>query len=228
MSGPPPCTTIGLIPTYLSSTTSRANSSRSAGSSIAAPPYLITTVLPWNSRMYGSASRRVPTSRMPGLGRVLGVDGHVAVGEVGEEDLRLVAIPGEADHVLDLLARDARGERLGVVRHGGPPLAHRHALDDDVDRELAQQRVERLAEGELVLGLLLDRHAAAPAAHEEHGVVRRELAVDGDPVERALDRDAEQQVGGLRAERGVGLHEAEHRREARLDHPGALGLGTDR
>ena len=61
MSGPPPCTTIGFRPTYLSSTTSRANSSRSAGSSIAAPPYLITTVLPWNSRMYGSASSSVPT-----------------------------------------------------------------------------------------------------------------------------------------------------------------------
>ena len=60
MSGPPPCTTIGLRPTYLSSTTSRANSSRSSGSVIAAPPYLMTTVLPWNSRMYGSASRSVP------------------------------------------------------------------------------------------------------------------------------------------------------------------------
>src|SRR3954469_11746662 len=31
---------------------------------IAAPPILITTVLPWNSRMYGSASRSVPTSRI--------------------------------------------------------------------------------------------------------------------------------------------------------------------
>jgi hypothetical protein len=51
ISGPPPCTTIGFSPTYLSSTTSRANSSRSSASSIAAPPYLITTVLPWNSRM---------------------------------------------------------------------------------------------------------------------------------------------------------------------------------
>ena len=51
MSGPPPWTTIGLSPTYFSSTTSRANSSRSSGSVIAAPPYLITTVLPWNSRM---------------------------------------------------------------------------------------------------------------------------------------------------------------------------------
>jgi hypothetical protein len=51
ISGPPPWTTIGLIPTYLRRTTSRANSSRSAGSSIAEPPYLITTVLPWNSRI---------------------------------------------------------------------------------------------------------------------------------------------------------------------------------
>src|SRR3954465_2034914 len=61
MSGPPPCTTIGFMPTYLSRTTSRAKSSVSPASVIAAPPILITTVLPWNSRMYGSASRSVPT-----------------------------------------------------------------------------------------------------------------------------------------------------------------------
>jgi hypothetical protein len=41
----------GFMPTYLRSTTSRANSSLRAGSVMAAPPYLITTVLPWNSRM---------------------------------------------------------------------------------------------------------------------------------------------------------------------------------
>ena len=62
MSGPPPWTMIGFSPTYFNSTTSRANSSRSSGSFIAAPPYLMTTVLPWNSRMYGSASSRVSTS----------------------------------------------------------------------------------------------------------------------------------------------------------------------
>jgi hypothetical protein len=39
------------MPTYFRSTTSRANSSRSSGWTIAAPPYLITTVLPWNSLM---------------------------------------------------------------------------------------------------------------------------------------------------------------------------------
>ena len=51
MSGPPPWTTIGFSPTYLSSTTSRAKSSHNSGSLIAAPPYLITIVLPWISRM---------------------------------------------------------------------------------------------------------------------------------------------------------------------------------
>ncbi len=69
IAGPPPWTTTGLTPQYLSSTTSRAKSSRSAGSSIAAPPYLMTTVRPWNSRMYGSASRRVSTSRITSCNR---------------------------------------------------------------------------------------------------------------------------------------------------------------
>src|SRR5204862_7641430 len=96
MSGPPPCTTTGFRPTYLSSTTSRANSSRSSASSIAAPPYLITTVLEWNSRMYGSASSSVPTSRIEGSSRrVLGVDPHVLVRQVGEENLGFRARAGQ-------------------------------------------------------------------------------------------------------------------------------------
>ena len=49
--GPPPWTITGFKPTYLSRTTSRANPSRADESRIAAPPYLITTVRPWNSRM---------------------------------------------------------------------------------------------------------------------------------------------------------------------------------
>src|SRR3954447_12680206 len=95
MSGPPPWTTIGFSPTYLSSTTSRANSSRRCASSIAAPPYLITTVLPWNSRMYGSASSSVPTSRMRTSCRVVGVYRYVLVREVGEEHLGLGALAGQ-------------------------------------------------------------------------------------------------------------------------------------
>src|SRR5829696_3379542 len=119
MSGPPPCTTIGLRPTYLSSTTSRANSSRSSGSVIAAPPYLMTTVRPWNSRMYGSASRSVPTSLMSPSSpscRVFRVDRDVLVAEVGEEDLacRPVGVGRtDPDLVLDLLGSGGGVERLG-------------------------------------------------------------------------------------------------------------------
>ena len=51
ISGPPPWTMTGLSPTYLSRTTSVAKASRSSSSRIAEPPYLITTVRPWNSLM---------------------------------------------------------------------------------------------------------------------------------------------------------------------------------
>ena len=51
ISGPPPWTITGFSPTYLSRTTSVAKASRRPSSRIAAPPYLITTVRPWNSRM---------------------------------------------------------------------------------------------------------------------------------------------------------------------------------
>ena len=67
-------------------------------------------------------------------------------------------------------------------------------------------------------------HAGRARRLQDHGVVGGELAVDGDAVERALDAHAEQQVGGLRRQRRVGLDEAEHRRERGRDHPRALGL----
>ena len=43
--GPPPCTTIGRMPTYFISTMSSITEWMSASSSIAAPPYLITICL---------------------------------------------------------------------------------------------------------------------------------------------------------------------------------------
>ncbi len=115
------------------------------------------------------------------------------------------------------------------------PAAHDHAPDplgalavgDHHDRELAQERVERLAEQQLVLALGRDLHPARARADQDRRVVGRELAVDRGAVERALDAHAEQQVGRLRPERGVGLHEAQHRREVRRDHPGALALGAE-
>jgi hypothetical protein len=61
MSGPPPWTITGFMPTSFSSATSRANDAFSSGVVIAAPPYLITIVAPANSRMYGSASSSTST-----------------------------------------------------------------------------------------------------------------------------------------------------------------------
>ena len=49
--GPPPCTTIGLMPTRFKSTTSRANCIARSGSPIAWPPYFTTKVLPEYLRM---------------------------------------------------------------------------------------------------------------------------------------------------------------------------------
>src|SRR5262249_42908537 len=57
--GPPPCTMTGRMPTSRSSTTSRANCSLRPTSSMAEPPNLMTSVLPWKARRYGRASRRI-------------------------------------------------------------------------------------------------------------------------------------------------------------------------
>src|SRR3954454_24305927 len=148
MSGPPPCTTTGFIQTYFSSTKSRANSSRSSGSTIAAPPYLMTTVRPWNSRMYGSASSSVPTSRISaGLrsGRVFGIDRHVFVSQIGEEDLGVGARVGGSDRDLevDLVALDRSLQRGRVMGDAGAARAHRDALDRDVDRQRRAARQGR-------------------------------------------------------------------------------------
>ena len=48
--GPPPCTTTGWMPTSLSSAMFRAKAALSASSFMACPPYLMTTVSPWNLR----------------------------------------------------------------------------------------------------------------------------------------------------------------------------------
>src|SRR5437867_3355698 len=46
----------GRMPTSLNRSTSLANCSLRSACSMAAPPYLMTRVLPWKARMYGSAS----------------------------------------------------------------------------------------------------------------------------------------------------------------------------
>src|SRR3954447_17725796 len=150
----------------------------SPASVIAAPPILITTVFPWNSRMYGSASRSVPTSRIrrppddpkteqakdagskacagksrpedaamrrfAGSCRVLRVDGHVVVREVGEEDLRLAALARDGQLELDLVAGHRlleRAQLLGVERIALPRGHDAAALDVEVDDERRRQNL---------------------------------------------------------------------------------------
>src|SRR3954470_12112178 len=147
MSGPPPCTTIGFMPTYLSSTTSRAKSSVSPASVIAAPPILITTVFSWNSRIHGSASRRVATSLTASpSSRVLRVDRHVLVREVGEENLGLAALARDRERELHLAARHGLlevGELCGIEHVAVAGRHHAAALDLEVDDERRRQHRAR-------------------------------------------------------------------------------------
>src|SRR5262249_19145212 len=125
ISGPPPWTITGFIPTYLRRTTSLANASRSSSSCMAAPPYLMTIVRPWNWRMYGSASSRVSTEEvtpkppispqrseaMAESRGVLRVDPDVLGGEVAEVDVgaRLSAAEGDTDLGLGAVAGEVGG-----------------------------------------------------------------------------------------------------------------------
>src|SRR5438093_465792 len=96
--GPPPSTMTGLMPTSRRRITSLANNSFRSARSIAAPPFLMTMVLPRNSRMYGRASRRISTWR----GSVMGpprarpsqdVPRQVLVaGDVGEPLLHVLGV----------------------------------------------------------------------------------------------------------------------------------------
>ena len=126
-------------------------------------------------------------------------------------------------------------ERATGSTASGPPLDHDPAdapgalaVGDHLEGELAQQRVHRLAEAQLVVALRLDPHARGAVGEREHGVAGGQLAVDRDAVERALDAHAGEQVERLGAQLGVGLHEAEHRGEARRIMPAPLACAARR
>ena len=61
--------------------------------------------------------------------RVLGVDGHVLVAEIGEEDLGLVAVARQLDDVLDLVSPLAAERGIRLERIPGKRL-ERAALAD--------------------------------------------------------------------------------------------------
>src|SRR3954447_25291467 len=105
------------------------------------------TASPASAHRASCCTARSSTSPRTAIsGRVLGIDPHVLVAQVGEEDLGLGAVAGQPDDVLDLLARDGRGERVGVVAQRHPRGADLHALDRDVERQ-RRRAGERRADG---------------------------------------------------------------------------------
>ena len=124
MSGPPPWTTIGFRPDVLEQhdvarevlAQRRVGHRRPAVLDDDRPAVELPDV---RERL----QQRGDVARRRASRRVLRVDRHVLVREVGEEHLGLGALAGQADRVLDLLPRDRGGERR--ARRRAPPRRRR-------------------------------------------------------------------------------------------------------
>src|SRR3954469_22772731 len=149
---------------------------------IAAPPILITTVFPWNSRMYGSASRSVPTSRIrrppddPKTEQAKDAGSKACAGKSRPEDAGMRRFAGSC-RVLrvdgHVVMREVREEDLGLA-----------ALAGNRERELDLLSLRGVLElAQLVLG---QRHPVAGA----HDLVPLDLEVDD-------ERAAHHLSGGL-------------------------------
>src|SRR5262245_24647673 len=162
--GPPPCTMTGRMPTSRRSTTSRANCSLRPASSIAEPPNLITSVLPWKARRYGSASRRI-SARWPRVSmlaaclediareilvlehlgqprvHVLGIDRQLLADQVRRLERHLF------QELLHHRVQPARPDVLGPLVDGGGDLRDRvHGVRRERERDtLRLQELDVLA-----------------------------------------------------------------------------------
>src|SRR5260370_10545248 len=121
--GPPPWTMTGLMPTRCSRMTSSANGSLRSAWSMAAPPYLMTTDFPRNSRMYGSASMRISTGLTS-----LSITGwprrRLRLSLLSQDVSRKVRVPPDVGEPLsdvlrvdrELLARQVRGVERDIFQ----------------------------------------------------------------------------------------------------------------
>ena len=69
--------------------------------------------------------------------------------------------------------------------------------------------------------------AGEAVRQRDHRIVRAHVAIDGDAVERLLDRGRERLLQFGLSNHGIGRDEAEHRRHVGIDHAGALGDAAD-
>src|SRR5881296_3367673 len=217
--GPPPWTMTGLMPTRRSKITSSANGSLRSARSIAAPPYLMTTVLPRNSRMYGSASRSTSARRSSLIGssaalarsatsqnvprqvlvardvtqasrHVAGVDGQLLAGHV-----RSI----ERDLIQQSLHDRVEAPRPDVLR------ARVHLHRDLRDR---LHRVRREPERHLLrseeLGVLRDQRVLRFRQDADEILARQGVELDAD---RKASLELRDEVRGLRDVEGAGRDE---------------------
>src|SRR6266481_1688919 len=165
----------GRMPTSLNRSTSLANCSLRSVCSMAAPPYLMTRVLPWKARMYGSASSSTSARwtmafvsvfmSLKDVTReilILEDGGQVSAHVVGVDCDFLAAHlrRGEGDLLEQLLhhrVEPPRPDVLGALVHRGGDL--RHLLDGVLpEREGHALRLQQLhvLSDEGVLGLAKD------------------------------------------------------------------------
>src|SRR5712691_5077089 len=200
--GPPPCTITGLRPTNFSRMTSSANGSLRSARSIAAPPYLMTTVFPRNSRMYGSASMRISARRTASLSVMVLQDVPRDVLVPYDVALPLVDVDGvdrdllpretgriERDLLQELLhdrVEPPRTDVLGAIVHPDGELG------DRVHRVVRERQPHPL--GGQKLHVLTDEGVAGFGQNADEIRARQGVELDSDG-ESALElRD---EIGGL-------------------------------
>src|SRR5256712_3030601 len=216
--GPPPWTMTGLIPTKRSRITSSATGSWGPARSIAAPPYLMTTVLPRNSRMYGSASRStsalrgsvIPSPRLLRASPSQNVPRQVLVaGDVAEASPHVAGVDGQ------LLAGHLRGVERDLLQQPlhdrvEPPrpdvLRARVHLHRNVRDRL--HRVRRELESHLLrpqqLRVLLEQRVLRFRQDADEILARQGVELDAD---REAPLELGDEVRGLRDVKGAGRDE---------------------
>src|ERR1700693_4088300 len=216
--GPPPWTMTGRMPTSLNRSTSLANCSLRSACSMAAPPYLMTRVLPWKARMYGSASSSTSArwtiacvsvstlSLRPALLKdearevLVLEDGGQVGAHVVRVDLDLLAAHlgrGEGDLLEQLLhdrVEPPRPDVLGALVDRGGDLGH---LLDGVLRER-----ERHALGLQQLHVLADEGVLRFAQNADKILPRQGLELDPDGEAALQLRDQVRRLGHVEGSGG--------------------------
>src|SRR5213594_799989 len=216
--GPPPWTMTGRMPTKRSRITSSAKGSLRSARSMAAPPYLMTTVLPRNSRMYGSASRSTSARRNSLIGSPAALRASpsqnvprqvLVAGDVAEASPHVAGVDGQ------LLARHFRGVERDLLqqplhdRVEPPPpdvLRARVHLHRNVRDRL--HRIRRELQGHLLrpqqLRVLLEQRVLRFRQDADEILARQGVELDAD---REAPLELGDEVRGLRDVKGAGRDE---------------------